>query len=400
MEGAIIGNLLQFASLLRRSGMEVHTGRAMDAVTALEWVGVRSRADVRATLRALFVHRHSDLAQFDRAFDLFWQVHGENAGGLPLFSLGEGPRLASRALPELPVGLEAADGTESGSAVRLAVGVYSAVDVSRTKDFADFTPEEMTQAEALLGRLGWHLGVRRTHRWTPAAHGTIDFRQVLRRNIKHGGELVELPRRARQQKPRPIIVLADISGSMERYSRMLLHFVCGLSRGTRRVESFLFATRLTRVTREAGDQGPAGAVERLSRAARDWGGGTRIGEALRAFNIGWARRVMRNGPVVIVISDGWDRGDPALLVREIGRVRRSCRRLVWLNPLLGSATYEPLTRGMQAALPYVDDFLPAHNLSSLEQLAAYLSNGRTWTSRSPQYVPEECHLNVERKRRT
>jgi uncharacterized protein len=387
MEGALIGNLLQFASLLRRSGMEVHTGRAMDAVTALEWVGVRSRADVRATLRALLVHRHSDLARFDRAFDLFWQVHGENAGGLPLFSLGEGPRLVSRALPELPVLLEGADGTPSASAVRLAVGVYSAVDVSRTKDFADFTPEEMTRAEALLGRLGWHLGVRRTHRWTPAARGTIDFRQVLRRNIKHGGELVELPRRARQQKPRPIIVLADISGSMERYSRMLLHFVCGLSRGTRRVESFLFATRLTRVTREAGDQGPAGAVERLSRAAHDWGGGTRIGEALRAFNIGWARRVMRNGPVVIVISDGWDRGDPALLVREIARVRRSCRRLVWLNPLLGSATYEPLTRGMQAALPYVDDFLPAHNLSSLEQLAAHLSNGRTWISPSPQYVP-------------
>jgi uncharacterized protein with von Willebrand factor type A (vWA) domain len=373
-DGALIGNLLQFAGVLRRAGMDVHTGRVLDAVTAIEWVGLRRPADVRAMMRALFVHRHADLAQFDRAFDLFWQAPGRSRGGLPLFSLGERPRLASRALPEVPVGLEAEDlGTRSASAVRLAVGAYSAIDVSRTKDFADFTPEEMTRAAALLGRLGWRLGVRRTRRWTPAAHGAIDFRRVLRLSLKHGGELVDLPKRDLQQKPRPIVVLADISGSMERYSRMLLHFVCGLSQGARRVESFLFATRLTRVTREAGDQGPAGAVERLSRAAKDWGGGTRIGEALRAFNVGWARRVMRNGPVMIVISDGWDRGDPLVLAREIARVRRGCRRLIWLNPLLGSANYEPLTRGMQAALPYVDDFLPAHNLSSLEELAAHLS---------------------------
>jgi uncharacterized protein with von Willebrand factor type A (vWA) domain len=382
-QGALVANLLQFASLLRRAGMEVHTGRALDAVEALVWVGVRSREDARAALKALFVHRQADLVTFDRAFDLFWRVPGGSAGGPPLFSLGEGPRLVSAAPPDRPVGFESEDSrTHPATAVRLAVGAYSALDVSRTKDFADFTTEEMTRAEVLLGRLGWQLGVRRTRRWMPAAHGRIDFRRVLRRNIKHGGELLELPARDLQRKPRPVVVLADISGSMERYSRMLVHFVCGLSRSATRIESFLFATRLTRITRAVADKGPRGAIDRVTHAARDWGGGTRIGDALRAFNIRWARRVMRNGPVVIVISDGWDRGDPAVLVREIARLRRSCRRLVWLNPLLGSARYEPLTRGMQAALPYVDDFLPAHNLSSLEQLAAHLTDAPTWTSRA------------------
>jgi hypothetical protein len=159
---------------------------------------------------------------------------------------------------------------------------------------------------------------------------------------------------------------------MERYTRMLLVFLCGVSGGTQTVESFVFATRLTRVTREVARRGPGDAVDAVSRRVQDWGGGTRIGESLRAFNVHWARRVMRHGPVAIIVSDGWDRGDPGLLARELARVRRSCRRLVWLNPLLGSSTYEPLTRGMQAALPLVDDFLAAHNLASFEQLAEHL----------------------------
>jgi hypothetical protein len=169
-----------------------------------------------------------------------------------------------------------------------------------------------------------------------------------------------------------LVVLADVSGSMERYSRILLQFVYGLTRGSHRVESFVFATRLTRVTRAAADRSRRRSVDRLVRSVHDWGGGTRIGEALRTFNLRWARRVMRNGPIVLLISDGWDRGEPRVLVRELTRVRRSCKRLIWLNPLLGAANYEPLTRGMQAALPIVDDFMPAHNIASLEQLAEHL----------------------------
>ena len=159
---------------------------------------------------------------------------------------------------------------------------------------------------------------------------------------------------------------------MERYSRVLLHFVYGLAHSAARVEAFLFATQLTRVTRPLIERRGAAVFARIAREVQDWGGGTRIGEALRTFNLRWARRVMRNGPIVLIVSDGWDRGDPALLGRELARIRRSCRRLIWLNPLLGSAGYEPLTRGMQAALRHVDDFLPVHNLASLEQLADHL----------------------------
>jgi uncharacterized protein with von Willebrand factor type A (vWA) domain len=159
---------------------------------------------------------------------------------------------------------------------------------------------------------------------------------------------------------------------MERYSRVLLRFVYGMASGAHAVESFVFATRLTRITREVTHRGSGAALAAVADRVRDWGGGTRIGDSLRAFNLHYARRVMRHGPVVLVISDGWDRGDPEQLAREIARLRRSCRRLVWLNPLLGSRSYEPLTRGMQAALPFVDDFLPAHNLVSLEQLASHL----------------------------
>jgi uncharacterized protein with von Willebrand factor type A (vWA) domain len=186
------------------------------------------------------------------------------------------------------------------------------------------------------------------------------------------GEFMDLPRRARRLAPRPIVVLADVSGSMERYARVLVHFAYGLAHGDARVETFLFATRLTRVTRRLRSRRGSGALAGLARDVQDWGGGTRIGEALRAFNRQWARRVMRNGPVVLIVSDGWDRGDPALLARELARLHRSCRRLIWLNPLLGSPAYEPLTRGMRAALGHVDDFLPAHNLESLDGLARHL----------------------------
>lgn len=369
---AFLSNLLLFGRVLRRAGLEVHHGRMIDAVRALEWIGVSSRSDVRGTLRALLVHRQEDLARFDAAFDLFFRVSSAPSGGLPLFSLGERPRVVVKAIDGVPANVEFETvAPDIGRRANLSVGAYSPVEVSRTKDFADFTPAELDRARVLLASLPWQLGVRRTRRWERASGGAIDLRPVLRRNLMRGGEPLDLPRRRRREAPRPIVLLGDVSGSMERYSRMLLQFVLGLAQGARHVESFLFATRLTRVTRRV-DGAKDGALSRLIGDVQDWGGGTRIGEALRAFNTQWARRVMRNGPVVLIVSDGWDRGDPVLLARELARVRRHCRRLIWLNPLLGAANYEPLTRGMQAALRHVDDFLPAHNLASLEELAAQL----------------------------
>jgi len=182
-----------------------------------------------------------------------------------------------------------------------------------------------------------------------------------------------VPSRSRLFKRRPLLLLCDVSGSMERYARMLLTFTHGLVGKWRQVDVFVFATRLTRLTHEIDRQVPSSAIPRIPQNVSDWGGGTKIGEALRAFNVTWARRVMSHDPVVLLISDGWDRGEPHVLTREIRRLQRSCHRLIWLNPLLGSPDYQPLTRGMQAALPFVDDFLPVHNLESLDALARHLN---------------------------
>ena len=373
MSGALTANVLRFAQLLRGVGLDVHAGRMSDVVGAIERVGVRRRGDVRAAMRCLLVHRRDDIWLFDQAFDRFWRAPSpHDPDGLVLFSLGERPRVAASPPAGTPVQFDPADPQASTVGRPLAAGAWSSAESLRARDFAELTPRELMDAEALLARVPWQLGVRKTRRHARARHGRIDLRPIVRANMKHGGELLELPRRARLEKPRPIVVLADVSGSMERYARMLLQFVYGMAAGPHDVESFVFATRLTRITREVSRRGSASALAAIARGVGDWGGGTRIGDALRAFNLHYARRVMRHGPIVLVISDGWDRGDPVQLATELARVRRSCRRLVWLNPLLGSTSYEPLTRGMRAALPFIDDFLPAHNLASLEQLAQHL----------------------------
>ena len=372
-DGACLaGNVLLFGRVLRAAGLDVHHGRLLDAIRSLEWVGVGSRTDVAAALRSLLVHRQSDLARFDEAFALFFRVHRPPAPGLPLFALGERPRVVATPAPGSALRVEIDDIEPGAAAATRAVGAWSAAGVLRTKDFADFTDADLERARVLLRDLPWSLSVRRTRRWQSARRGGVDLRPLLRRNLTRGGDLIDLPRRERAIGVRPIVVIADVSGSMERYSRVLLSFVYGLAHSAARVEAFLFATRLTRVTRPLIEQRGAAVFTRVARDVQDWGGGTRIGEALRTFNLRWARRVIRNGPIVLIVSDGWDRGDPALLERELARIRRSCRRLIWLNPLLGTTGYEPLTRGMQAALQHVDDFLPVHNLASLEELANHL----------------------------
>ena len=371
-----VPNLLLFGRVLRAAGVHVHRERMVDAIQAIEWIGVRSRADLRATLCALLVHRQEDLPLFNQAFDLFFRAHGTSELDLPLFSLGERARIITRRDAGAPQRLDV-EGPESDAAATaaFALGAYSTVEVSRTKDFADFTPAELEAARRLLMRLRWEPGIRRTRRWQRSVRGDIDMSRLLRKNLMRGGELIELPRRVRREAPRPIVLLADVSGSMDRYSRMLLAFASGLTRSARHVESFVFATRLTRVSRHVAATGGHRVVSRMVRDLHDWGGGTRIGDALRTFNTTWARRVMRHGPVVLIVSDGWDRGDPELLSRELARLRRRCSHVIWLNPLLGSASYEPLTRGMQAALAHIDDFLPAHNLQSIQDLATHLRHG-------------------------
>jgi uncharacterized protein with von Willebrand factor type A (vWA) domain len=361
--------------VLRRVGVAVHGGRVLDAIQALDYVGVAHRADVKAALRTVLVQRHEDLVTFDRAFDAFWRKRGKAWGRTDLRAIGE-RRSGIELRFVLPGGGEDepdAPAREEEPPTPATVQTWSAREALRRKNFAQYTAAEVADARAALAALAWRIRERRTRRWVPGRGAALDLRRALRRTLRAGGELVALPRRARAMRARPLVVLCDVSGSMERYTRMLLHFVHAIARDRQRLEAFLFATRLTRITRQVRTDRVDAAVSAVAHAVDDWAGGTRIGDALRELNMRWARRVLTRGPVVLVISDGWDRGDPDRLSAEMARLQRSCDRLIWLNPLLGEADYQPLTRGIRAALPYVDDFLPAHNLASLERLAAHLS---------------------------
>ena len=375
----LLHNLLHFTRLLHRLGLDVQAGGARDVAAALAYVDVGRRSDFYHTLRSLLIHRAGDFALFDEAFRVFWRRPHGDWTETDLSAMGEkrrsgAPEYESEA-PESDAEGEGAEGRASYQVERMAVLSYSGRESLYAKDFEYFTEEELAAAERMLTNLDWELGERRSKRWTAGRGPALDLRRAVRANMRYGGELIDLPARRRKTKRRPLILLCDVSGSMERYSRMLLHFVHALTRGGRlgRVESFVFATRLTRITRELVMRKAEVAVPSLPRTITDFGGGTRIGDALRKFNVEWARRVRGQGPVVLLISDGWDRGEPDLLRTEMARLQRSCHRLVWLNPLLGSPDYVPLTRGMQAALPFIDDFLPVHNLASLEALGRHLN---------------------------
>jgi uncharacterized protein len=277
-----------------------------------------------------------------------------------------------------PIGFDHADSDDhvDGSVEAVGLRTWSNTDSIASKDFGEMSESELALARSALAQLTWQIDERRTRRWVSGPGQRIDLRRALARSLRTGGDVAMLPTRRRRTRARPIVLLCDVSGSMERYTRTLLLFAHSLSRDTRRVEAFLFATRLTRITMELRAPKPDAAMAAVSHAVRDWSGGTRIGEALREFHQRLRRRTLRGESVVILISDGWDRGDPELLRGEIARLQRSCHRLIWLNPLIGSENYAPLTRGLQAALPYVDDFLPVRTLRDVRDLALHLGSIR------------------------
>jgi uncharacterized protein with von Willebrand factor type A (vWA) domain len=378
LNGNLLHNLLLFGRLLRGLGLDVNPGRMIDLVQALDHIDLRRKADFYHAARSLLVHRREDIPLFDAAFKAFWRKPAEG-WRLDLDAAREQRRWRRPSIIPPPLresenslGEQSRDPSSAADQppVLEATFTYSAREVLRRKDFAELTGEELEAVKRLMAELVWRLGKRRTRRRRPGQGPLFDLRRTLRRNLKYGGEVLEWARREPKLKPRPLVVIADISGSMERYTRLLLQFIYSLAEGLeQQVEAFVFGTRLTCITRQLRGRDADRALEAISGSVPDWSGGTRIGEALKTFNFDWARRVLGHGAVVLLISDGWDRGDADLLRDEMARLQRSCYRLVWLNPLLGSPQYEPLTRGMQAALPYVDDFLPVHNLASLENLA-------------------------------
>lgn len=369
----LLDNLLLFGRILRAAGIGVHPGRLLDVVSALDHVDLRSRDEVYYTCRALLVHRPEQIAIFDRAFDAFWSAHTD-AGGT-----GD-----NRTQPRVGAGIEqiaaapetvslADQATDAEGTTGRGVKIWSDATGLAGKDFATLTDEEVLEARAALERLVWNPGERRTRRWIRGRGPRLDLRRAIADSRRTGGDVVALARQRRRIRSRPLVLLCDISGSMERYSRMLLHFAHAIALRHRRVEAFLFSTRLTRITRQLRTTQPDAALSAVSRAVPEWSGGTRIGRALKDFHQQWAGRVLAGGPVVLLVSDGWDCGDPGELAAQVARLQRRCHRLVWLNPLIGSIGYAPLTRGLRAALPFVDDFLPARTLTNLADLAVHLN---------------------------
>jgi uncharacterized protein with von Willebrand factor type A (vWA) domain len=368
----VLDNLLVFGRLLRDLGLAVDPGRMIDVANALQLVDFSSREDLYHTCRTLLVSRADQIPVFDHAFQAFFARLGAAtrqgpSTPPPAHDSSHGPeerRLGDVLDMETP-------GPSKDTPTDL--GMWSDAGGIANKDFAAFTPEEILLGRAALQRLDWEPGTRRTRRWIPGRGPRVDLRRAIARSLRTGGDIFQLPRRRRRSRPRPLVVLCDISGSMDRYSRMLLHFTHSLVRKHRQVEVFFFSTQLTRVTMDVKSRQLDVAVSKVSHAVPDWSGGTKIGEALAQFHQRWARRVLHRGPVVLLISDGWDRGEPGELRDQIARLQRSSHRLIWLNPLIGTTDYAPLTRGLQAAMPFVDDFLPARTLNDLADLATHLN---------------------------
>ena len=380
MSGHLLHNLLLFGRVLRGLGLDVNPGRMMDLVSALDYIEVGNKPDFFYAARTLLVHDREDLGLFDEAFELFWRKPAES-WDLPWQGLTRRRRSSKPIVRPPALKDESASGSDSDSASQQPLTVievtrtYSDREILRHKDFAQMSVEESEAVKKMMSQLMWKMSERRTRRHRPGKGNLMDLRRTLRHSLRSEGEVFRWSYREPKWKPRPLIVIADISGSMERYTRLLLHFIYGMKSAlTQPVEAFVFSTRLTRITRPLQSRDLDLALKNVGQLVHDWAGGTRIGESLKTFNFEWGRRVLGRGAVALIISDGWDRGDVDLLKREMARLKRNCHRLIWLNPLLGAPDYEPLTRGIQAALPNIDNFLPVHNLASLEDLAKRLAD--------------------------
>lgn len=374
----LAGNVMQFGRLLRRAGLPVGPADVLAGQQALGLVAVGAREEVRAALRATLVHRHEHRVVFDAAFDLFWQLPLDPAGipSIPDRKVRR-PRPAERRVAEA---LGAAPpASEAPSAPDPETGLAaSARERLQSLDFEQMSAAEIAAAKAEMRRLVLPLDLRRTRRLRVRETGAvIDLRATLRASLRQGGEIVRISRADRLRRPYPLVVLCDISGSMTRYAQMMLFFLHAVANGRERVEVFLFGTRLSNITRQLRHRDPEVAFQTIARVVPDWSGGTRIADSIAEFNRLWSRRVLGQGAVVMLVTDGLDRPPPgessAALEAAMDRLHRSARRLIWLNPLLRWSGFEPRATSIRAMLPHVDQFLPVHSLDSLRDLVRVLS---------------------------
>ncbi|MDO8299230.1 VWA domain-containing protein [Lacisediminimonas sp.] len=384
--GTLAENVVRFVRVLRHAGLPLGPDKVIDALRAVEVVGLDRRDDFRATLNTVLVNRHEHQFIFEQAFQLFWRDPARGAQQLQAL------------LAQLGGGLRKPDSTQVPVSPRLAHALWpgalrppqdspdlppemeldasltlSAQELLQTRDFAAMTPAELAQAKKLLAGMRLQFPGIVTRRYRARSHGgRIDLRNTLRQMMKSGAGLLDLRYRAIRKRPPAIVILCDISGSMESYTRMLLHFIHAVSNDRSRVQSFLFGTRLSNITRALRGRDVDVALDKVAGAVQDWAGGTRIAACLHDFNQRWGRRLLGQGAVVLLITDGLDSDNAVQLGLEMARLRRSCNSLVWLNPLLRYPGFEARPAGIRAMLPHVDRFVPVHNLQSLMQLGAVM----------------------------
>lgn len=366
---ALLRHVVTFGRVLREVGLEVGPGRVTDALRGLDAVDLARQEDVYFTLRQTLVSRHDELDLFDRAFRAWFL----RAPVLPpaRTQQPQAQQRVAETLAERPRGGDDEDDSSGEDPLELGA---SAHELLRDKDFAEMTPEEYRRVKRLIALIARRRPKRVSRRRHADARGDrLDLRRLIRQSLRTGGDPVERPFRARKDVPRKLVVLCDVSGSMDAYARALLLFLHAAVGSGPGVEAFAFGTRLSRLTPELGTRDPEAAIEKCTASVTDWGSGTRIGASLKEFNDVYGRRALSRGAIVVIVSDGWERQDPELVGREMARLARAAYAIVWVNPLKGNPDYQPLAGGMRAALPFVDRFVPGHNLRSLEELAAVLA---------------------------
>lgn len=378
--GRLAENIVHFARVLRRAGLKVGPRQVLDAIEAVETAGIRTREDFYWTLHATLVKRHEAHVVFDQAFHVFWRdprlLDRMMALMLPEIRTPETEdrEKASRRIADALFGDEQKNAEAPEPDLEIDAGeTWSAAEVLRRKDFEQMTAAELAEAKSAIARLRLPLDEALSRRTEPSLRGRlVDMRATLRASLRAGG-IIPLKRRTRRRHRPPLVVLCDISGSMSAYARVFLHFLHTLTNDRDRVHVFLFGTRLTNVTRELRHRDIDEALARVAAAVDDWDGGTRIGATLHRFNVDWARRVLGQGAIVLLVTDGLDRDAGEGIEPEIARLHRQSKRLIWLNPLLRYDRFEPKSLGVRALLPHVDEFRPVHSLASLSALVEALS---------------------------
>jgi hypothetical protein len=375
--GLMADNVIGFARALRAAGIPVGPGGVIDAMNALQLIEIGNRAEVYTTLEAVFVKRHEHMLIFAQAFDLFFRAaedwkHMLDSVPLPDHAKKKPPPASRRVQEALSQPSMREEPQVQEQDLRLSV---SDKEVLQKKGFAQMTAAEIAEATRAIDLMRLPQAELETRRYKPDPRGLkLDMRRTLRGSLRTGGDIIDIYRLGRIEKPAPIVALLDISGSMSEYTRLFLHFLHAITDARKRVSVFLFGTRLTNVTRALRERDPDEALASCSSSVEDWAGGTRIATSLHTFNKLWARRVLGQGAIVLLISDGLEREADDKLAFEMDRLHRSCRRLIWLNPLLRFGGFEPKAQGIKMMLPHVDEFRPVHNLSSMQALIKALSS--------------------------